>query len=145
VYLDPAAPVRSISLLDGFNQVSNSAALTFPVGGFRVPAAGAVRATLDVVAYEGDRGNPGDTLTVGSTVLSNAVNPANDVFNSTAATDTGEQRPGLFPGYLNLLGLDIDRFDITRALDPGSTSTTIRFGTSGDRYLTGLLAIAVDQ
>jgi hypothetical protein len=136
-YSDPASPLRSLVVLDGFSQVSKSSSVTFDVGGFVVPS-GRTRATIDTVVYEGDSGISGDQLSVAGSGLADAANPLGNTFNSSA----GRSRT---PGFANLLGLDLDRFEIGGLLSPGSTSTTVEFSTDGDVYLPGAVAIAVDQ
>jgi len=140
----PSMPVRSLVVLDGFTPVYNSATVSFSVGGFVVPDDGTTSATLDVVTYEGDSSLVGDQLSVNGVALSDDANPVGNSFNSTA-TDRGVPRPGRDPGWPNLLGIDIDRFDVGGVLTPGSTSTTIEFSTAADQYLTGVVAFAVDQ
>lgn len=143
-YRDPAAPVRSLVVLDGLTEVSSSAAVRLDVGGFTVPAGGARSASVDVVAFEGDAGITGDQLALGGQALVDAANPAGNTFNASAA-DRGVPRPGRTPAPANLFGVDVDRFDAAGALAPGATSAVVDLSTTQDVYLVGVVAFAVDQ
>lgn len=143
-YRDPAAPVRSLVVLDGLTEVSSSAAVRLDVGGFTVPAGGARSAAVDVVAFEGDAGISGDQLALAGQALVDAANPAGNSFNASAA-DLGVPRGGRTPSPVNLFGVDVDRFDAAAALAPGSTSAVIDLTTTQDVYLVGVVAFAVDQ
>lgn len=137
-------PMRSLVVLDGFDSVESARTVEFSVGGFVVPEDTVASATIDVVVYEGDSALAGDQLSVNGVALADDANPMGNTFNSTAS-DRGRTRPDREPAAVNLLGLDLDRFDIGGVLTPGSTSTTIAFSTAADRYLTGAVAIVVDQ
>lgn len=83
-YGDDAAPVRNLSVFDGFDTVnSNRPRVDVPVSGFRTPKVGEVRSEVGFVAYEGDRGSTGDGAQLNSTALKDAVKPEDNVFNST--------------------------------------------------------------
>ena len=57
-YRDTAAPVRNLSVFDGFDTVSSSRPqVDVKVEGFRTPKIGSVRSDVGFVAYEGDRGS----------------------------------------------------------------------------------------
>lgn len=143
VHGDPSAPRRSIAVLDGFSLVDSRSQVDFTVGGFQVPSTGSAAATIDVFTYEGDELITGDQLTVGGVDIADEANPLGNTFNSSA-TILGVPRTGMWPAPDRMLGIDLDRFDITDALEPGTRSTTMRFSTSGDLYLTGALAFSVD-
>ena len=154
-YHDPAQPVRNLVVYTGFGTVAGAydgagatpnSPLTIPVTGFTTPASGPVITRLGAVVYDGDRGQTGDELTLGSTALSNRRNPVDDVFNSTIS-DLGTAVQGGNPSYDNTLGIDIDRFDATGALPNSATSATISLSTSkgtGETYYPGVLTFATD-
>ena len=146
-YRLPTAPPRNLVIYTGYGSVTgNDATLPIPVSGFTTPPTGPVVTRLGVVAYEGDKGNLGDSLTLGSTALSNSRNPANDVMNSTLS-DVGTLVSNRTPAYGNMLGFDIDRLDATGILANGATSTTITVTTAnpgGETYYPGLLTFATD-
>lgn len=138
VYRDASAPMRSLVVLDGLTQVDTGASQHLEVGGFTVPAGGARAATLDVVAFEGDAGLRGDQLLVAGQAIADAVNPMGNTFNSTVSS--GGRSSGV-----NQFGVDLDRFDVTGELAPGSTAVAIDLTTEQDVYLTGVVAFTVDQ
>ncbi|CAN5808498.1 hypothetical protein BH10ACT1_BH10ACT1_39390 [soil metagenome] len=146
VYRDAGLPLRSLVVLDGLSEVTTTPQATdsFDVGGFTVAPTGSRSAAIDLVVYEGDLGLTGDQLSVGGRALSNAANPVGNSFGSSASV-FGAARPGLSPAVANLFGLDLDRFDISGVLPPGSTSTRIALTTTADVYLPGVVAISVDQ
>ncbi len=141
-------PMRNLVIFTGYNLVQGNTApitspLDIPVSGFTTPATGAVKTTVGVVAYEGDKGSGGDSLSIGSTPLFNSLNPVSDVFNASI-TDLNVAVTDRNPSYANTLGFDVDRFDATGALANGSTSTTIHLTTTGDTYYPGLVTFATD-
>lgn len=144
VHHDPAAPVRSIAVLDGFSLIERNRSFDFTVGGFRVPDRGADAAFVDVFVYEGDELLVDDQLRVGDLDVTDDANPLGNTFNSTAAI-FGRPAPGMDPPATSILAIDIDRIDVTDALRAGQRSTTVRFSTAGDVYLTGALVFSVDQ
>jgi uncharacterized repeat protein (TIGR01451 family) len=98
---------------------------------------------LGVVAYDGDRGMDGDVLRLDGTILSDALNPADNFFNSTASF-LGAALPGRVPDYANLLGFDADVVRADGLLSNGATSATIRLATGGENYLPGVVTTAID-
>ncbi len=143
-YNDPTMPTRNLTVFTGYNQVSTSTpSVNITVSGFTTPPTGQVKTTVGVVAYEGDKGSTGDGMSVGGTALSNALNPVNDVFNSSI-TDLNVAVTDRTPSYANTLGYDIDRFDATGALANGSTGTTIHLTTSAETYYPGMVTFATD-
>jgi uncharacterized repeat protein (TIGR01451 family) len=142
-YRDPTQPMRNLDIYTGYTSVSNGTSTSIGLNGFETPLTGPVVTRLGAVVYEGDRGNSGDTLTLGSDAISNALNPVNDVENSSI-TDLGVAITARTPDYNNTLSLDIDRFDATGLLTNGQTSTTINFKTVGDGYFPGMFTLATN-
>ncbi|MER6913697.1 DUF3344 domain-containing protein [Streptomyces sp. NPDC000594] len=162
-------PLRQISIWDGFETIDTARGaheITLP--GLRIPQRATGRVGL--VAYDGDRGRTGDSVTVrvggtgdtgdtgagggtgdaGDTGgapkefrLTDAHNPADDLMNSTIGgpgDDTHTRRPS----YTNTLGYDSDLFDIGPALRPGGTSATFRFTAESRSYALGVLFVQAD-
>jgi hypothetical protein len=69
--------------------------------------------------------------------LSNATNPAGNVFNSTI-TNNGAFVTSRTPSYQNNLGYDADLFRMTNVLGNAQTSTQVRLLTNGDAYQPGV-------
>jgi uncharacterized repeat protein (TIGR01451 family) len=113
------------------------------VGGFTTPPTGAVRSTVGVVAYEGDRGSSGDRLSLNGQALTDAANPPTNVFNSSIA-QRGIAFPGRTPSYANQLGLDADLIGADGILPNGATSATLAESTTFEQYLTHVVALATE-
>ncbi|MEU9833633.1 hypothetical protein AB0D67_19110 [Streptosporangium sp. NPDC048047] len=138
-YRDPTLPLRNISLFDGFLFQQNGAPdTTITLSGFQTPTLGAVHVNLGQVALDGDNAIVGDSLSVKTTngpltVLSDALHPANNFFNSTIAT-LGNQVTDRNPTYTNTLGYDSNIVDASSAFRNNDTSAQFTFSTVGDAY-----------
>jgi uncharacterized repeat protein (TIGR01451 family) len=144
VYRDAAAPVRNLTVFDGYAVVRRTPAADQRVGvdvaGFLTPMSGPVRTEVTVVTYEGDRGLLGDDLRLGGTILDDARNPERNFFNGTMAAATPDAS-GRFP---NALGFDLDHVNIDGLLANGSSSTNIEFTTDNDTYFPGVAAFQTE-
>ncbi len=137
-------PPRNLTVFDGLQSVTQSKpALTIPVSGFQTPLSGPVRTKLGFVAYEGDRGLTGDSATLDGKTLSDAVNPANNLFNSAISVD-GRNLTDKTPDYVNQLGFDAKLIRIDGTLANGATSAKIALRTSSDQYLPHVITFATD-
>lgn len=153
IYRESRLPPRSIVLFDGMETVLGST-VTLDLSGFvvsRFPSG-----SLTFYALEGDC-NPGpDACGMGNNqsglerirvlgvdrelVLSDPNNPPNDIFNRTINT--------VQPPLRDVVGTDIDAFDISQVLRPGDEAVTVevtaprpRGGNSGE--LVGLAYVVV--
>jgi uncharacterized repeat protein (TIGR01451 family) len=106
------------------------------VSGFLTPPSGTVQAGVGIVAYDGDVGHTGEDLILNSTTLSDALNPANNVFNSTL-TLQGTRFSAKNPDYVNQLGFDADILSANGVLGNGTTSATVTLQSASDRYYAG--------
>lgn len=144
VYRDPAAPVRNLTVFDGYAVVRRTPAVdqrvTVDVSGFLTPMSGPVRTDVTVVTYEGDRGLLGDDLRLGGAILSDSRNPERNFFNGTVSDDAADAA-GRVP---NALGFDVDHVNIDGMLANGSSSTTIEFTTDNDTYFPGVAAFQTE-
>jgi Bacterial Ig-like domain len=140
-YRDPASPRQNIAIFDGFQDVkagdSHSATLT----GLTTPASGTVDATLGLLAYEGDLGITGDVLAVDATTLSNALNPANNSFNSSI-THRGTRLTAKQPDYVNQFSVEMDTFAADAIVPANATSATFTMTSTQDRYYPGVITYA---
>jgi uncharacterized repeat protein (TIGR01451 family) len=153
-YALPTDPLRNLALFDptGTLDLVQNQAVTVTLSGFLVPNAG-FDAKLGVIAYEGDTTLTGDQLlfgpNVGSlTALTNALNPANNFFNSTrstlgAAVSVAGDLPQLTGGPGSTSGLDLDVVDVTAQMTAGQTSAVVRATTSGDVYMLGAFVTSI--
>ncbi|MGW7255734.1 DUF3344 domain-containing protein [Streptomyces sp. NPDC054834] len=141
-YQNPAEPVRDLAIWDGFARLkSHDAELRLRDANFAAGAGG----YAGLVAYNGDRGVTGDSLTMstghdGSIALTGPANPPDDVLNSTIA-DWGTAR---VPAYANNLGFDSDVFDLGRGLQQAGDRVNLRLASNRDSAWAGVLFAAVD-
>jgi uncharacterized repeat protein (TIGR01451 family) len=143
-YRDPTQPLRNLTVFDGLQSVvQGTAGVTIPLAGFLTPPAGQVQTTLGVVAYEGDRGLTGDSLSLNTTTLSDAVNPANNFFNSSISSG-GVDVTTKSPSYVNQLGFDAILVNANGVLPNNATSATITLKTSSDQYFPGVVTFATN-
>ncbi|MEU3659801.1 DUF3344 domain-containing protein [Streptomyces sp. NPDC032940] len=145
-YEDPAQPLRHLALWDGFAPLGSGAAELRMRGlDFAAGAAGRV----GVVAYNGDRGTTGDSLTVaarpgsGSTRLSGPADPSGDVLNSTVSGPAGAA-PARVPAYAHTLGYDSDVFDVPGGLPRAGDEAVVRLAAERDAAWAGVLFASVD-
>ncbi|WP_203994376.1 beta strand repeat-containing protein, partial [Sphaerisporangium rufum] len=138
-YRDPNLPLRNISIFDGFlEQQNNTPATTITLSGFQTPVTGNVNVQLGQIAYDGDNAIVGDSLSVKSTngpltVLTDALHPADNFFNSTIA-NLGTQVTDRNPTYTNTLGYDSNIINASSAFRNNDTSAQFTFSTVGDAY-----------
>jgi uncharacterized repeat protein (TIGR01451 family) len=136
--------LRNLTLFDGLDIVQQGAgnnSVTVTLSGFLVPNAG-FDAKLAVLAYEGDDSITGDSLAFNGTLLSNALNPANNFFNGTHSNSAGAiSNPGDLPqltgGARSMSGFDLDVFTVTNLLTMGAKTATIRADTTTDFFILG--------
>ncbi|MCX3059431.1 DUF3344 domain-containing protein [Streptomyces sp. GXMU-J5] len=145
-YEKPSEPLRHVFLTDGFDAVGAGAdAQAFHV---KAPYPKGAHGYAGLVAYNGDRGTTGDSLTVRGTggprvALSDGADPADDVLNSTIS-GPGSRPFARVPAYENTLGYDSDVFPLDRALARGGRALDFRLAAAGDRAWAGVLFGAVD-
>ncbi|MDK1473576.1 DUF3344 domain-containing protein [Streptomyces sp. 549] len=146
-YENPREPLRRLAVWDGFQTLhANRRNLSVTLDAPGIPAGAAGSAGF--VAYNGDRGKKGDTLSVRAdgrkaVRLYDTANAADDVMNSTIS-EYGRHARNRKPAYMNTLGYDADVFDIKPALKQGGDRLTFRFGSGADGYHAGVLFLQVD-
>jgi uncharacterized repeat protein (TIGR01451 family) len=137
-------PPRNLTVFDGLQSVTQGkSALTIPVSGFQTPLSGPVRTRLGFIAYEGDLGLTGDSASLNGSPLTDALNPANNFFNSKISVD-GRNRTEKNPDYVNQLGFDAKLIGINGILANGATSANIALKTTSDQYLPHAITFATD-
>src|SRR5262245_32875421 len=134
-HLDTALP-RNLTVADGYVFAGPGNSVNLSISGFLTPPTGTVQAGVGIVAYDGDAGHTGEDLILNSTTLSDALNPANNVFNSTLSID-GVRFSAKSPDYVNQLGFDADILAANGVLGNGSTSATVTLQSASDRYYAG--------
>ncbi|MGK5448937.1 hypothetical protein [Streptomyces radiopugnans] len=146
-YAHPQEPLRHLVLMDGYEAMTPSRRV-LDITAEALPVPPGASGAAGVVAYDGDRGRGGETLTVGTGTapahrVRDAANPAGDPMNSTI-TDHGRPAPRRLPAYPDTLGYDSDVHGITPALARGGDSLTFRFTTRDEGYQLGALFLQVD-
>jgi hypothetical protein len=146
VYRDPAAPRRNLTVFDGLQTVSTplKTNLSVPLSGFTTPTDGPVSASIGVVAYDGDRGLIGDGARLNGTALADALNPVDNVFNSSISRG-GTVLSAREPNYVNQLGYDADVLTADGILAPGATSATLALTTGNENYHPGVVTLVADS
>ena len=151
VYENPKMNWRDITLFDGFAYLaSTGGSVDLPVSGFNTARSGAINMKLGVLAGEGDRPITGDYFWIRDytntnwIALNHSGNSTTNFFNSSIVTGTNTRNPNL----VNNTGLDLSMFNIPNTnnsvITNSQTSTTFRYGTTGDTYIISCIAIAVD-
>ncbi len=129
-YTAPDLPQRRLTLYDGLQRMSQNST-TLELGGIEVndPPSG----DLTWYVLEGDiggsasegvtaQGQPGGTLQW----LSDAVNPPGNPMNRTINTTV--------PAQEGVIGVDIDTFDISAAIDAADTSVDVTYSADSDKW-----------
>jgi uncharacterized repeat protein (TIGR01451 family) len=137
---DSSMPARNMTVDDGLVSVqSGSKPIGVQLSGFQTPPAGTVNTTLGVLAWEGDTDLTGDSLSLNSTVMSDAGSPANNFFDG-AITNAGVNVTTRDPAYRNNMAVDAELVNANGVLPNNATAATVTFTTSGDTYFPAAIA-----
>jgi gliding motility-associated-like protein len=151
VYKNDNEDMKNLTVFDGLASVSGSLVVDVPISGFLTPPSGPVNLEFGNFTHDGDRSSTGDSLLFNGTgvfrPVFDAINPANDVFNSTVGRN-GVLNPFRLPNYGNTLGLDADIISPDNStfqyIGNNATSATLRLKTGGETYLTQVLTTSID-
>ena len=145
VYTDPSKSIQQVGVYDGLTSLvaATRPSVTIPLDSFQTPATGTVNAEVGLVAWEGDADINTETATLNGSTLTDAVNAANDQFNSTISR-AGANVTTKTPNYVNQLGIDADEIDADGFIPNSATSATLALGTSQDTYLPGVVTLVND-
>ena len=142
-YRDESQPLRRLTIFDGAANVAGSDTISTTVTGLLTPLSGSFETFLGALVWEGDEGIVGDSVALDGTVLSDALNPPDNFWNSSI-TRLGERIDAKSPDYVNQLAVDINYVDASGILANGATEAEILFSTNGDAYFPHALAFVVD-
>jgi len=143
-YRDPTRAIRRLNVYDGLGSVGNGSPYSTTLTGFHTTAASPT-ATFGMITYEGDRGLTGETVKINGQTVSDAFNPADNVFNSTF-TVNGARFTAKNPNYENQLGYDADFNDAAAGMIPATASSaTLDFTSTQDVYMPGVFLLASDE
>ena len=133
IYEDAAEPLRVINVFDGLLYYQNSS-LTLTPSNFVIPNSN-IDGRHGVLTWEGDAtlGGAAETLSFNGAALTDALNPANNQFNSTIN----------ILGNNTSYGVDLDVYDISSLLNAGDTSATSVYSAGQDMVLLNMEVISV--
>ncbi|WP_106793114.1 Calx-beta domain-containing protein [Aquimarina sp. Aq78] len=143
IYEDPSDITRSVSIWDGFDFFGFGANDTFTVTGLLTPSLGAFDTDAGYFAFDGEANLAGDFVSINGTVLSNALNPANNTLNSTISkfgVDIGGRNPNLNFNW----GMDIDIFDATGLVPNNATTLNVDLGSANEGIWGGVFALSTE-
>ena len=116
--------------------------LTLKIKGFKVKSEGKIDSNLIFFANETDVGM-GDSVSINDKKINNDINPTKDIMNSTISIK-GENVINRYPNFKNNLGIDIDKFDLSKMIKNSSSKIKIKFKTYKDRYLLSMIGFSVE-
>ncbi len=119
---------------------SNKLYLT--IKGFKAKSEGKIESGLIFFANETDKGM-GDSLSVNDEKINNDLNPLKDIMNSTISV-YDKNVVNRYPNFKNNLGIDIDKFDLSKFIKNSSSKVKIKFQTYKDRYLLSMIGFSVE-
>lgn len=145
-YTNASETPKHIKILKGFGQESLLEDDEIVFDGFETTASGDVLNDFGMIAFDGDASSSQDSISTkdisGSTLISDAVNPDNNIANSTISTG-GIHNPYLNGSTLdrnrNTFGVDVDQISLINALGYESDSVDLLPSVTGDTfYISGL-------
>ena len=147
VFRNDKEPVRNITLYDGLDGVDIGRNVSLGVIGFRVPEGGVPQGKLGVIGYEGDPDKK-DTILFNNIAISDPVNPANNIFNSTRSDmgmpmSVAGDLPQLTGTAGSMSGLDLDMIDISAMLKADDIQASVQANSVDDVYFVGALYTSI--
>ena len=143
-YEDLAQPLRNLVVRDGLDYILGGESGAIPLEGFITPTSGTVKAKLGLMSWEGELGYTPETVTLNGTTISDAQNPADNVFNSSISLN-GTRFSSKTPDYVNQLGFDADIISIDGLLTNGATSANLNFSSALETLIPAVTTLAIDQ
>jgi hypothetical protein len=143
-YRDAAQTLRHVNVYDGLGTVDATHTFSTTIAPFQTPASGPVTTNVGLLSFEGDPGYATETMTLNGATWSNAVNPANNVFNSTISAN-GASVTAKSPNYVNQLGMDLDSQSATGLLANNQSSTTLAFTSTQDYFMPSAFFLVSDE
>ena len=143
-YRDSTQTLRHVNVFDGLGTVDASHSFSTTIAPFQTPATGTVTTKTGLLSFEGDAGYPTETMKFNGSTVSDALNPANNVFNSTISAG-GTNVAAKNPNYVNQLGMDLDSQSATNALLNSQSSTTLSFTSTQDYYMPSAFFLVSDE
>lgn len=133
VYENPNLPLNQLNIYDGLQGVPT--ALTITLDNLNILDNSG--ATAGFIAWEGDLGLATENFYINNQVLSNALNPFNNVFNGTNSI--------LGIGSGNYYNMDLDIYDIENYISIGQTDIEIELTSSQDFIMINTVVTKVNS
>ncbi|HNN94370.1 MAG TPA: hypothetical protein PKI03_18965 [Pseudomonadota bacterium] len=135
--------VRNVALFDGLDVIAIGQGFGVQVGGFNIPATPAPNGKLGVVAYDGDP-DKSEALLLNTQLISDAQNPAGNVFNGSRSElgipiSVVGDLPQLTGTQGSMSGVDLDVFDVSKALTVGDRMASVDARITDDAFAIGVL------
>lgn len=136
VYNDPAQPFRVLNMYEGFQYTRNSS-ITLNLSNFRMPSPlNGNTGRIGHITWEGDQSlnQQGENLSFNGTVLTDALNPSGNQFDSQSNID----------GDTASYGIDFDAYTIgDPIIKAGDTSSTTTYASGQDLVWLNVELVAV--
>lgn len=135
IYEDTNLPIQQLNVYKGIATVegnvgSNNFSTTITIGSLNVTDIS--NATMGFLAWNGSPNLfGGESISFNNTVLSDALNPADNPFNGT----------NNYTGATDLWNMDLDVFDISNLIQVGDTQATLTFTSSFFRFIQNVVAV----
>ena len=143
-YRDPSKPVRWLGLYDGFRSFSGQDDEDVPIGGFKTPASGTVRADFGMLTYEGDIGVAPDTARLNGVDVVDALHDRDNYWNARI-TEYGQHVTTKNPNYVNQLGMETSIVRADGSLPNNAQSALVHMEVSTDLVMPGAMTLVSDQ
>lgn len=143
LYEDVNEPFRRLSLFDGAAVINTSNNVQVTVSGLLTPQTGAFDTFMGAMVWEGDFDFTGDQFILDGNLISDALNPGNNFWNSSM-TRLGTRFSAKNPDFVNQMAIDLDYSDASGILGNGATEAQLEFTTDQDVYFPHALTFAVD-
>jgi hypothetical protein len=143
-YRDSTQALRHVNVFDGLGTVDATHTFSTTITPFQTPATGTVTTKTGLLSFEGDAGYATETMKFNGATVSDALNPANNVFNSTISAG-GANVAAKNPNFVNQLGMDLDAQTATGALANSQSSTTLSFTSTQDYYMPSAFFLVSDE
>lgn len=118
VYENPNLTLNQLNIYDGLQGVPDALQINLS----NLFVLNNTNAKAGFIAWEGDSQLPTETFSVNNIAISNAINPINNVFNSTNSVT----------GSNTLYNMDLDIYEIDNYVAIGDTSASITLSSSQD-------------
>ncbi|WP_179006683.1 T9SS type B sorting domain-containing protein [Winogradskyella forsetii] len=133
VYEDSSLPIQQLNIYDGLASVygyEGNSSTTINLGNLNISDIQDAR-----IGYLAWNGSPNlffnESISFNGTILSNALNPADNPFNGTNS----------YTGVTDLWNMDLDQFDISNFIQVGDTEATLTFTSAQYRFIQNVVTV----